>query len=428
LAEIKGFRGLHYNADVVGELSKVVSPPYDVISPQERVYYHHLHPNNFIRLILGAEYESDDERNNRFTRAAEYLDCWCKESVLIQDPEPSIYIYEQRFTRDDQPKVVRGITCAVKLHSYSDLVILPHENTLARPKSQLIHLIRETNANLDSVYGLYADEHGDLVPVFDGAMSRPPDATVRDKDGVSHSMWTVSDPKAIARIADFLADRPVAIADGHHRYETALAYRDEVREKCGCDPEECVHPADYVLMTLVNVYEQDITVFPTHRVVGNLLPEELARLEKYLSLRFDVQETSRETIIAEMAERGAIGVYRRERPITVKPKQDPRTLLHGSEASRKLELNVLHKLILEKSLGIDDEKLRNQTHIFYTRSAEEAMELVDIGQRQVAFLLNNIDVKSVLDIAAAGERMPQKATYFYPKLISGLVLRRLDHE
>ena len=424
MAEIRAFRGIRYDASVVGDISKVVSPPYDIISPQDRVYYHQLHPNNFVRLILGEELEGDNDTSNRFTRAKQYLDQWLSEGVLKQDDTPVIYVYQQQFERDGEIKAVRGFTCAVKLHDYADKVILPHENTLAKPKSQLIHLISQTRVNLDYVYGLYADEGGALDIVMDRAMANTPVIDTYDKDGVRHILWVVNDMDEIAKVVDFMSDKPIAIADGHHRYETALAYSKEMREQAECPC--CELPSDYGMMTIVNVYEKDMTIFPTHRVVNNLADDVLADLEESLADLFEITTSSPSSILDDMASLSAIGMYRRGRAVTLKLKNDSSSMLNGSEASCNLELNILHKLILERSLEIDDEKLRNQTHIIYTRDSQEAIDLVDSGERQVAFLLNHIDVKSVLDIASAGEKMPQKATYFYPKLLSGLVLRKLD--
>ena len=424
MAEIRAFKGIRYDASVVGDISKVVSPPYDIISPQDRVYYHQIHPNNFVRLILGEELEGDNDSSNRFTRAKQYLDQWLSEGVLKQDDTPVIYVYQQQFERDGELKSVCGFTCAVKLHDYADKVILPHENTLAKPKSQLIHLISQTRANLDYVYGLYADESGVLDIVMDKAMANAPAIDTYDKDGVRHILWVVSDLIEIAKVIDFMNDKPIAIADGHHRYETALAYSKDMREQAECPC--CELPSDYGMMTIVNVYEKDMTIFPTHRVVNNLADEVLADLEESLADLFEVTTSSPFDILDDMARLGAIGMYRRGRAVTLKLRNNSASMLSGCEASRNLELNILHKLILERSLEIDDEKLRNQTHIIYTRDFQEAIDLVDSGERQVAFLLNHIDVKSVLDIASAGEKMPQKATYFYPKLLSGLVLRKMD--
>lgn len=231
-------------------------------------------------------------------------------------------------------------------------------------------------------------------------------------------------PAEISKVVEFLKDKPIAIADGHHRYETALAYRNEMREKCSCGCG-CEKASDYAMMTIANVHQKDMTIFPTHRVVNNLSESVIDAMEDNLSDLFEIAESSKETVLEDMAKLGAIGVYYKKGVKTLKLKVNPSTLLEGCEASQNLELNILHKLVLDRTLGIDEEKLRNQTNIIYTRDSEEAMQLVDSGERQIAFLMNHIAVKSVLDIASAGEKMPQKATYFYPKLLSGLVLRKM---
>lgn len=423
MAKIAPFSGIRYNESSAGELDKLTCPPYDIISPSDRIHYHEIHPHNFVRLILGEQRDTDNDMDNRFVRSRSYLEQWLASGVLRRDVRPSLYINEQHFECDGKPSQIRGIVCAVKLHPYSDRVLLPHENTLAKPKSHLIPLIHAAKANLDSVYGLYDDEDGAVESILDAATSGSPAEDVTDRDGVRHTLWVYDDPAGMARIVDFMADKQIAIADGHHRYETALAYSQEMRENAGGSAEL---PSDYVLMTIANVRQKDMTILPTHRVIGGVPEELLSGLRESLAERFEIRPSSKETITADMAERGAIGMYEPSGAVTLRLKQDPASLLDGSDANRRLELNVLHKLILEKSLAIDDDKLRNQTHIVYTRDPKEAIELVDAGERQLAFLLNNISVKSVLDLAAAGEKMPQKATYFYPKLLSGLVLRTLD--
>ncbi|NLN76754.1 MAG: DUF1015 domain-containing protein [Armatimonadetes bacterium] len=421
MAQIKPFAAVRYDESVVGELGKVVSPPYDIISPEDRVYYHKLHPNNFVRLVLGEELPGDDDSDNRFTRAGNYLRSWMADGAMKQDAAPALFVYQQIFQTDGCEKSVRGFTAAVKIQEYSDKVILPHENTLSRPKSELAVLIREVKANLDCVYGLYADAEYALDEVMDKAMATPPLEAAVDKDGVVNRLWAVTDPDEIAKVQSFISDKQIAIADGHHRYETALAYRNDMREKTGGAGE-----FDYVMMTLINVYEKDMTIYPTHRVLANLSAESLDNLVDKLEDSFEVRASSKDRLIEHMAKEGAIGMYHAGGAMLIVPREGIESQIEGSKASRELELNILHELILAKHLGIGEEKLRNQAHIIYTRDPAEAFKLVDSGQRQIAFFVNNIAVKSVLDIAAAGEKMPQKATYFYPKLLSGLVLRKLD--
>lgn len=420
MAEIRPFRGVRYDQSIVGDLSKVVCPPYDVISPEDRVYYHNLHPNNYVRLVLGEDRATDTDDNNRFTRAKACLEEWLASGILKQDTVPAIYVYEQTFQCENQQRTVLGFICAVKLYDYSDKVILPHENTLAKPKSDLIRLMRSVRANLDCVYGLYADEEYIVDSILRESVQQAPAAIATDKDGVRHSLWLLTDKEAIHAIVEFIDPCQIAIADGHHRYETALAYREECRcEQQGSNQQPC----DYALMTLVNVYQKDLTVFPTHRVIYNLSEDALARLNSELPKLFDIEPSSPDTLLLDMRSRGAIGMFTPGRATTLRARPYSQELIPGSEASRRLELNALHKLILERILGIDEEKLRHQMHVTYTRDPKEALDLVSSGKGQVAFLLNNIDVKSVLDVAAAGEKMPQKATYFYPKLLSGLVAR-----
>ncbi len=423
MAEIKAFAGIRYDKEKVGDISLVVSPPYDVISPTDRIYYHNIHPNNFIRLILGEEFDTDNDKENRFTRASDYLNRWMEDGILVRDVKPGIYVYRQFFERDGSIKTVRGFICIVKLHKYEDNVILPHENTLAKPKSQLIELIRNTKCNLDSVYGLYADKSGAIDEILNRAELQQALVDIVDKDNVRHVLWLVDNQGDIDLISNALLDKQIAIADGHHRYETALAYRDEIRAS---NPGSSELASDYTLMTLINVYEPDMTIFPTHRVIANIDENLLMKLDSSISDKFELYDSARHTIKEDMARLGGIGLYRNGSATVLVPKENARDMISGSEASRELELNVLHSVILEPLLGIDKDKLRNQSHIFYTRSEDEAFELVDSGNWQMAFLLNNIDVKAVLDIASAGDRMPQKATYFYPKLLSGLVLRAMD--
>lgn len=421
MAQIRPFAAIRYDEKVVGKLSSVTSPPYDVISPEDRTYYHQLHPNNFVRLVLGEELPGDDDSSNRFTRAGEYLDKWLEQGVLKRDEQPSIYVYQMIFEADGAIKSVRGFTVATKLQEYSEEVILPHENTLARPKSDLAVLIRQVKANLDCIYGLYADSQFKLDAIMDKAMTETPIEEAIDKNGIINRLWAITDAGEIAKVAAFMSDKQIAIADGHHRYETALAYRNEMREKTGGAGEY-----DYVMMTLVNVFEKDMTIYPTHRVLGNLSSDALDSLDSNLADAFEIRASSKARLIEHMAKENAIGMYSAGGALLLVPRAGIESQIEGSEASRNLELNVLHKLILEKHLGIGEEKLRNQAHIIYTRDPEEAFKMVDSNERQVAFFVNHIAVKSVLDIAAAGEKMPQKATYFFPKLLSGLALRKLD--
>ncbi|MBQ7525398.1 MAG: DUF1015 domain-containing protein [Abditibacteriota bacterium] len=420
MATIKPFRGVRYNTAAAGDIDKLVCPPYDVISPEEQNALYDADVHNFVRLVLGKDDPDDNEENNRFARARDYIVNWMHTGIFIQDEVPTIYLYLQEFKVGGETKRVLGFTCAVKICDYDEKVILPHENTLAKPKSQLLNLISATESNLDCVYGLYDDEKYVLKPVMDKAMATEPIVDARDGDGERHVLWAITDPADIKVMVDFMATKPIAIADGHHRYETSLTYRNLMREKS--QPGTPL-PSDDVMMTLVNVYEKDMTIYPTHRAVGSVTPEDIDKMLDECGDFFALEPSAKETLEADMAKKGAIGLYTKDKCVLLIPKEKAYRKLSGCEASRTLELNVLHKHLLERSLGIDGDKLRNQTHILYTRDIKEAFDLVDSGERTASFLVNPIPVKVVLDIAEAGEKMPQKATYFYPKLLSGLVFR-----
>lgn len=424
MAKVAPFRGIRYNPDLV-DLGQTTSPPYDVISPADRDYFHALHPKNMVRLILGLELPDDDETKNRFTRASSYLDEWLAEGTLIQDDKPAFYAYEQHYAWRGRRKTVRGFIAAVKLHDYADRVILPHENTLAKPKSHLVPLIRATNANLDSVYALYPDQEHVVDAILDRVAATAPLEEATDRQGVRHQLWKVNGEADIATITQTLADRQMVIADGHHRYETSLGYRDELRARDGNPADE--QPYDYVMMTLVNVYAPDVIIFPTHRMVRNLSDDLLEGLDSSLGEMFELVPSGRESLLADMEARGgkAIGIYRSGRAYLAILKDGLGELIPGPAAAQSLDLNVLHQLILERSLGIDKERLRQEANVTYTRNEQEAMDRVDAGEYQVSFLLNPMRLEVVLEIAQAGEKMPQKATYFYPKLLSGLVMRRI---
>lgn len=421
MAILKPFEGVRYNTSVAGDINTLVSPPYDVINEEERKYYHELNDYNFIRLILGEEFDSDTVDNNRFTRAGNYYREWKENSVMTKDV-PSIYLYQQDFILNGNQCIVNGLISSVKICEYSENVILPHENTLAKPKGALEATIENTQANLDCVYGLYADKDFYLkIKVMDKYLSKNPDIDATDKDGNHHRLWVISEAEDIKTVCDFMDDKQIAIADGHHRYETALKNRNNIREENKTNEEL---PTDYVMMTLVNVYQKDLLVLPTHRVISNIDQKLINKLVFELERNFIVEPSKLSTLLDDMAGT-KIGLITKNAYYTISKKPEVKIYIDASEYTKKLELTLLHYLILDELLGIDKQKLSAQTNVTYTRSLEEANGLVKNGDAQVAFICNDIPVKSILDIASQGEKMPQKATYFYPKLLSGLVTRDL---
>jgi len=411
--KILPFRGIRYSIDP----DCVTSPPYDVISPADRIYFHNRHPKNVIRLILGQDLPDDTSDDNRFTRASTYFFEWLAEGTLVQDPKPAIYVYEQQFTLQGKLRTVRGFVSLVKLYDYPERVILPHENTLAKPKSDLARLIRAVNANLDSVYALYPDPEHTIDLILANAASKPPTEEAIDRQGVRHRLWVIEDNENIEVIANTLKDRQAVIADGHHRYETSLAYRDEMRAIDGNPIGE--KPYDYVMMTLVNVDTPDLAVLPTHRMVRNLPADAIGSLETRLKESFVLIPSTKSRLTVDMEAHGGkpIGVYQ--------PGKAYLAALKGQAGRLQLDVSALHEVILERLLGIDSEKLRQETNVKYTRDAFEALAAVDNDECQIAFILNPVEKEAILTTAQAGKMMPQKSTYFYPKLLSGLVMRKI---
>lgn len=423
MAIIKPFKGIRYNTEVAGDINTLVSPPYDVINDEDRKYYHDLNQYNFVRLILGEEFSDDNDLNNRFTRAGKYYKDW-KLNKIFKEDEPAIYLYQQDFTLNGKQSIVNGFIGAVKICEYSENIILPHENTLAKPKGALEATLENCNANLDCVYGLYSDKDNYLgEKVMSKYLSTTPNVDAIDKDNNHHRLWVITDKNDIRIISDFIASEghdKIAIADGHHRYETALKYRNLKREESNHNKELST---DYVMMTIVNVYEKDLVVLPTHRIINNVDPLLINTLILRLEENFNVVPTKLSVMQDEMKNNNAIGLITKNAYYLLTKKPEVKLFIDASVYTKELELTTLHTLILDELLGIDKEKLAMQTNVTYTRDFNEANDLVKSEKAQLAFICNEIPVKSILDIASQGEKMPQKATYFYPKLLSGLVTR-----
>ena len=427
MANIRPFGGVRYNQAKIGDLSAVVAPPYDVISPQDQEWYYNRHPNNVIRLILPKE---DTENGSKYEIAAACLDDWLRAGILTWDDKPCLYACEQEYEIRGQRKKRLGFTCLVRLEDFERRTVLPHENVLARPLEDRLNLIRATQANFDSVFGLYADARA--AEILRPLLSGPPDASATDRDGVRCRLRQISDPAAAEAIARALAEEQIVIADGHHRYSAALAYRDEMRARAGtADPNA---PYEFVMMTLVSLEDEGLAVLPTHRLVCNLRNFQADSFLSQVGKLFDVRETPPDRLgetVESLGFKGHIfGLYLgggRSYVLALKPNVRPEQAIDspGSDALKRLDVSVLHSLVLERFLGIGAENLSAQSNLSYTREPAEAMSLVDRGDYQMSFLMNPTRVEEVKAVAAAGDRMPQKSTFFYPKLLTGMVMRVL---
>lgn len=435
MAEIRPFRALRFT-EAAGPLSEVVCPPYDIISEEQRHGYLARNPNNIIRLELPRE------GADPYAAAGEVLNRMLAEGILAQDTAPALYIYEIEFLLDGMSDIsamyggsysVYGLVAQVHLEEFDKGIVLPHEETLSKAKEDRLNLMKATACNFSDVYALYNDgeDEGSVDDLLAIAMQEQPVAVLTDDAGLTHRLWALTDADLIAAIQARFADTKLYIADGHHRYETALNYRNWLREQ----GTPVGAPSDYMMMMLVEMNHPGLVVFPTHRLLRDLPDFDATALLDACRDRFDIEEDLPLSAVDERLEHAylngqrAFGFYAGDDTVAVLTLRDV-TVMDAvlptlSAASRRLDVNVLHTLILEQKLGIDKANMAQQINLTYTRSLTEAIDSVRSGAYQAAFLLNPTRVSEIRDVAAAGEKMPQKSTYFYPKLITGLTVNRL---
>ncbi|MBE0466388.1 MAG: DUF1015 domain-containing protein [Candidatus Desulforudis sp.] len=426
MAHIIPIRGLRYNPAIVKDLSLVVTPPYDVIDTEAQTRYYERHPYNIIRLEYNRIYPGDDEHDNRYVRAAATFREWRARGVFVREEKPALYLYEQQVEFGGRTYTRHGFFGAIRLEPYSTGMVLPHEETLPHAKRDRFKLLRACRANFSPVFGLYAEKELETVQILSAAAGPEPAAEFRDELGQAHRLWPVTDPKAINRVLVILQKYPVFIADGHHRYETALAYK-----------EACNRPGlqNCVMIVLVSLYDPGLLILPTHRLVKSPLDLDPATLPARLEAHFDVQPFAggfREFLAAlGRRPKHSFGLYSgagRLHLLSLKPTVDLDRLMPTDRSPnwRQLDVTVLHQLVLGRLLGIGSDKWADEEFLKYTRKEEAALDRVDAGEFDCAFFLNPPGVEELVAVAGDGERMPQKSTYFYPKLSTGLVINPFD--
>ena len=427
MADIQPFRALRYNLDKAGSIQELTCPPYDIISESQRQEYLARNGRNIIRLELPKDGESP------YQKAAQTLKSWLADDILSLDMEPGLYLYEEEFlSQVDQGerKRVRGLVCRVRLEDFSTGVVLPHEETLSKAKEDRFQLLSATRCNFSSIYSLYQDPEGVTARRLENlAQSCPPRHAFSD-GLVTHRLWVINDPVAIAALQEDFAGRRLYIADGHHRYETGLRYRDTLQAQGAYLPG-----ADFIMMTLTDMADSGLVVFPTHRLVRGLDGFDSAALleacREHFALAPQESRSACQAALDQAYQRGqhAFALYDGA-AWTLLTLKDPavmdQLLPDKSQAYRLLDVSILHSLVLERLLGIDKENMASQKNLTYTRSAQEAEDSVRQGESQCCFLLNPTRVEEIGQVAQNGEKMPQKSTYFYPKLITGLVMNSLE--
>ncbi len=434
MAQIAPFRAFRYDPARV-DVSKTVTQPYDKINPAMQKHYYDASPYNLVRIILGERHTSDNEKDNPYTRAAECFRDWRRDGVLRQDPEPSIYLYTQRFVVPGGSGEAerRGFIALGRIEDYSAGIVHRHEQTLAKPKADRLDLLRATRGHFGQIFMLYSDPQGEIDKAL--VTQAKPDLEVRDEYGVDHRLWRVWDPAVVEPVKRKMADKKLIIADGHHRYETALNYRNERRQTAG-GKDGADAPYEFVMMTFVNMDSSGLVILPTHRVVHGLKGFLSDDLRDGAKDYFRVQEIDPEFDAPQAAARlrtagkeGAalIAVTHNRAFLLDHPKSAGSPALAGLSARQQaLDVVQLHKCLLEGVLGLSEESIRNQQNLSYVRDAADAIGQVRRGVADVAFLMNPAKTEQVRDIAFGGEVLPQKSTDFYPKLLSGLTMYALE--
>jgi uncharacterized protein (DUF1015 family) len=441
MARIYPFRAWRYNPSTV-QLDDVVTQPYDKISPSMQQAYYQRSPYNLVRIILGLPELFDVEKGeNVYMRAARDFRAWREQGVLTQEHDPCVFAYSQRFRvpGTDIVKERRGFIALGKLHDYSEKVVFRHEQTLSKPKSDRLNLLKATRAHFGQIFMLYSDPSGSVEKVlYDGNGNA--DGEVTDEYGVLHRIWRVNNPSAIRLLTTAMDDKKLIIADGHHRYETALNYAKERGEAAAAQTElsatglpQPPYPEAAVMMTFVNMDSDGLVILPTHRVVHSLASFDAAAFRAKAGEFFTVDvlpQGDAQSAIGTLTQQSGTAFVAVMRDgdflLRARPEAMAKALADVPERQRQLDLTQLHSIILDRLLGLDAEKVREQTNLRYLRDAGEALEQVRKGEADVAFLTNPVTMEQLREVAFAGEVMPQKSTDFFPKLLSGLAIYALD--
>ncbi|MES1172238.1 MAG: DUF1015 domain-containing protein [Bacteroidota bacterium] len=430
MADIAPFPGLRYDMSRAGDADSLLAPPYDVVSEDERVALEARNPHNVIRLELPR-----GEGDAKYDAARRLLEAWMAEGVLRLDAEPAIYVYEQRFqfpALDGRWYARRGFFCRLLLQPFAARVVLPHEHTLAAPKEDRRKLMRATRTNLSQVFGLYRDPEGATVGPLASVDGATPALDATTGDGCRHRLWRVTGAATVAALVRGLRDKQVMIADGHHRYETMVAVRDEIRPP-GTPPGAAA--ADWGCVFLARAEDPGLLVLPTHRLIRNLPSFDLAALRARAAAAFSLtvgNETDASSIERRLVDEGrrrvtfALRVAGVAETVWLGLREDADLSPLGPPALRGLDVTVLHGLVLGPLLGIDAAAMARQSFLAYTHDTGAALRDVASGGTQAAFLMNATPVDQVLSACEAGFVLPQKSTYFQPKVGTGLVMYRLD--
>ncbi|HDP70650.1 MAG TPA: DUF1015 domain-containing protein [Actinobacteria bacterium] len=439
LVEIKPFKGITYNISKIN-LSDVTTPPYDIISPEEQENFYKRSEYNIIRLTLGKNEPGDNEFTNKYSRAADYLKDWLDREVLISSEKPGIYLYEQEYVIKGKKKRRLGFIALLKLEDFESGKVLPHEKTFPKTKIDRLNLLRACKTNFSQIFSLYSDPEGKIDNVLRNCPNDESTIKITDDDKVKHALRPVSDEKIIEKISDLMKDKTIFIADGHHRYETALNYRNEMRQKIKNFTGE--EPFNYVMMMFVNMDDEGLSVLPVHRILKDIpcinedeILKKASDFFKVESLEFDknnneeIKKILNQRLSDEFGKSHTFGMYLATNKYYLLTLKDENImneiiLTEHSLNWKKLDVTILHALLIDKIIGVKSKNLIKHKSIKFTPDEDVTLGLVDKGWYQIAFLVNPTKVEEVRAVASNREKMPQKSTYFYPKLLTGMVINK----
>ncbi len=430
MALVVPFRGFRYNKKVVGDLGRVVTQPYDKTTPSMQDEYYQRSPYNVVRVTLNLEKRENPETS--YPDAGATLRQWIDQKALLQDKMPAIYAYFQEYVIDDQPRLQKGFISLLDIRD-AGAGIIPHEQTLEAPKQDRLNLMRSTEANEDLIYMLYADESQSIDLIMDACIAgSPPEIEVTDEYGTIHRVWAIDDPRALKGIQEAMRTQKLFIADGHHRFETSINFMKECRQQ-NWTPA-AVESFDKRMVTCFNT-ANGVTILATHRLVRDLPVFNAATFLQNIEPHFTVERLPAAAALWEKMKQGekqhVFGFYANGSVefylLCLKQSaiEDSKFLQHA-KAYRELDVSILHSALLERHLGIGEKKLAAQTNVDYERSRETCIQQVNEGKYQAAFFLNPTTVDQMQHIALMGERMPQKSTDFFPKLLTGLIFMRME--
>jgi uncharacterized protein (DUF1015 family) len=440
VVKIFPFQGILYNEDRLKNFSKVFTPPYDVISTEEQDYFYNVHDFNFVRLILGKEFPGDGEYNNKYVRAAAFMDGWLRHKILQRDEKPAFYIYEQKFSYKGKKFTRLGFIGLLRLEDMGRGKVFPHEETHSRPKLDRLQLMRATSSNLESIFCLYSDTKNKVTKILKKFTQKKPVLEVTDQDKVTHRIWRIDRKPTIAKIVREMRDKTIFIADGHHRYEASQRYKNELKMNNTKFSEEEAY--NHIMIYFDALEDKGLLVLPIHRAICNLAYFNPAKFENDLKQYFEIKAYKatkktasrvRRKLMKDLEKSGlekhAFGMYLGSNHfylLTLKGDNiiDEMVEEEKPKAWKRLDTTILHYAVFESILGIANE---TEEKLIYVKDDEEAIKLVDEGKCQVAFLLNATKVEEITSIASKLVKMPQKSTFFYPKLLSGLVVNKIEH-